>query len=218
VLRFIPAFSKERLAQVISAGGVRSQLFPDLTDLEGVLFPDTYEIEQGADETAVVRVMVSQFDRVAAQIGLAGSADNVGVDPYSVLIIASLIEEEAKVDEDRAKVARVIYNRLAQGIPLGVDATLCYLKDEQPCVLRQSDLQQDSPYNTRLVRGLPPTPIASPGKASLEAALNPADGDWIFYVLDPQVDSKGTHHLFTASASEFEAAKARCRAAGLGCG
>jgi UPF0755 protein len=218
VLRSIPALSIDKLRQAIADGGVLSQALPDITDLEGLLFPDTYEIAQGAAEVAVVRVMVAQFDKVATELQLANAPSTVGIDPYQALIVASLIEEEAKVDEDRSKIARVIYNRLAQGIPLGVDATLCYLKDERPCVLRQSELTEPGPYNTRLVRGLPPTPIASPGRASLEAALHPADGDWIFYVLDPDIDPKGARHLFTSSATEFEQAKARCKAANLGCG
>ena len=218
VLRSLPALSIDKLRQVIADGTVTSQLLPDVTDLEGLLFPDTYEIAQGADETTVVRVMVAQFDKVATEVKLADAPTTVGLDPYEVVIVASLIEEEAKVDEDRGKIARVIYNRLQQGIPLGVDATLCYLKDERPCVLRQSELAEPGPYNSRLVSGLPPTPIASPGRASLEAALNPDEGDWIFYVLDPELDSKGTRHLFTNSAAEFEQAKARCKAANLGCG
>jgi UPF0755 protein len=85
-------------------------------------------------------------------------------------------------------------------------------------VLHASELAAPGPYNTRLTKGLPPTPIASPSKASLDAALHPADGDWIYYVLDPNVDPTGTRHLFTSSANEFAAAKARCAAAGLGCG
>ena len=218
VVRFIPAFTVDKLAQVIASGQIRSALFPDQTDLEGLLFPDTYEIAQGADEARVIQLMVQQFDKVATDLGLADARSLVGVDPYQVVIVASLVEEEAKADEDRAKVARVIYNRLQQGIPLGVDATLCYLQDTRPCVLHQSELAAPGPYNTRITKGLPPTPIASPSKASLEAALHPADGDWLYYVLDPNVDPSGTRHLFTDSASEFEAAKARCKAAGLGCG
>ncbi len=218
VVRFIPSFTVDKLSQAIASGQIRSALFPDQTDLEGLLFPDTYEIAQGADETRVVQLMVQQFDKVATDLGLGDAQAMVGVTPYEAVIVASLVEEEAKVDEDRPKIARVIYNRLQQGIPLGVDATLCYLQDTRPCVLHQSELATPGPYNTRLTKGLPPTPIASPSKASLEAALHPADGDWLYYVLDPNVDPSGTRHLFTDSATEFEAAKARCKAAGLGCG
>ena len=215
IVAAIPTFSVEKLNQILTAGAVRSQFQPATKPIEGFLFPDTYEIGEGADETAALQQMITQFDRVANELGLADSQALVGYDPYQVLIVASLVEEEAKVDVDRPKIARVIYNRLARGIPLGVDATLCYLKDERPCVLRQSDLASDSPYNTRRVAGLPPTPIASVSRKALEAALHPEESDALYYVLDPNLPTG--QHFFTASASEFEAAKARCKAAGLGC-
>ena len=178
--------------------------------------PDTYEIAEGANEAAVLQAMVAQFDTVADEIGLADARASVGVDPYGALIVASLVEREAKVDGDRAKVARVIYNRLKQGTPLGVDATICYVS--ATCPPLASDLQKDTPYNTRLHTGLTPTPISNVSRASLEAALNPERGPWLYYVLDPEVDPSGQQHLFTASASEFQAAAARCKAAGFGCG
>jgi UPF0755 protein len=111
-------------------------------------------------------------------------------------------------------VARVIYNRLAANEPLGVDATSCYEKEETPCELTQADLESDSPYNTRRKPGLPPTPIASPGRASLEAALNPADGPWRWYVLS---DEEG-HHEFTDSFEKFQVLVQECADKGLGCG
>ena len=134
--------------------------------------------------------------------------------------------ESCRADEERADdsawsrlqdVRQVHVTWDAHDLYLGVDATLCYLKDEQPCVLHESDFAQDSPYNTRANPGLPPTPIANVSRKSLEAALHPAAGSDFYYVLDPDVDPSGHRHLFTASASEFEAAKARCQAAGLGC-
>jgi UPF0755 protein len=124
------------------------------------------------------------------------------ITPYDALIVASLVEAEAKVPEDRPKIARVIYNRLAQGMTLGIDATVLYALQERGDTLTQSDLATDSPYNTRVNRGLPPTPINSPGQASLEAALAPADGDWLYYVL---TDADG-HHYFTNSFSDFQRA------------
>jgi UPF0755 protein len=216
VVKDVPTLSVDKLNQAMTDGQARSIFQPQGQGIEGFLFPDTYDIAEGADERAVVQTMVAQFDKVASEVGLEDAQARVGHSPYEALIVASLVEEEAKVDEDRPKIARVIYNRLAQGVPLGVDATLCYLKDERPCVLRESDLASTSPYNTRTNPGLPPTPIANVSRASLEAALNPASGDEIYYVLDPNLPPG--HHLFTANASEFEAAKARCRAAGLGCG
>jgi UPF0755 protein len=216
ILSGIPTFSADKLNVVLSAGQVHSKYQPADAPLEGFLFPDTYEIGEGADETVAIQTMVAQFDKVADEVGLADAQALVGHDPYETLIVASLVEEEAKVDTDRAKIARVIYNRLDRGMTLGIDATLCYLKDaSKPCELFQSDLSKDGPYNTRLRTGLPPTPISSPGKASLEAALHPADIDALFYVLDPNLPQG--EHFFTASESEFNAAVARCRQANLGC-
>ncbi|MEY2452779.1 MAG: hypothetical protein QOD92_2353 [Acidimicrobiaceae bacterium] len=216
IVASIPTFSVDKLNAVLVAGQVRSQFQPADKSIEGFLFPDTYEIGEGADETAAIQAMVTQFDKVAAEVGLADAEALVGHTPYEVLIVASLVEEEAKVDVDRAKIAQVIYNRLDKRMALGVDATLCYLHDERPCVLRQSDLARDDPYNSRINLGLPPTPIASVSRAALEAALHPEPTNAIFYVLDPNLPAG--QHFFTASASEFEAAKARCRDAGLGCG
>ncbi|MEY2422615.1 MAG: hypothetical protein QOI95_2682 [Acidimicrobiaceae bacterium] len=215
IVESIPTFSVEKLNAVLAAGQVRSQFQPADKPLEGFLFPDTYQIGEGADETAAIQAMVTQFDKVATELGLADSESLVGHTPYEVLIVASLVEEEAKVDVDRAKIAQVIYNRLTKGMALGVDATLCYLHDERPCVLHQSDLDRADPYNSRRNTGLPPTPIASVSRKAIEAALHPDGSNALFYVLDPNLPAG--QHFFTASASEFEAAKARCRAAGLGC-
>jgi UPF0755 protein len=215
IVASIPTFSVDKLNEVLTAGQVRSQFQPADKSIEGFLFPDTYEIGEGADETAAIQAMVTQFDRVATELGLADAQTLVGRSPYEVLIVASLVEEEAKVDADRAKIAQVIYNRLAKGMALGVDATLCYLHEERPCVLHQSDLTRDDPYNSRRNVGLPPTPIANVSRKALEAALHPDGGNALYYVLDPNLPAG--QHFFTASASEFEAAKARCKAAGLGC-
>ena len=120
--------------------------------------------------------------------------------PYDVLIIASMIEKETVAPEERRLVAAVIYNRLRQGMPLGIDATIRYGRDvpgTEP--LRQSDLESDDPYNTRNRLGLPPTPIANPGLASMRAAANPARVDYLYFVRKPD----GVHHFFTASESEF---------------
>ena len=145
---------------------------------------------------------------------MASAQERFNLTPYEVLIVASLIEEETKVDAERSQVARVIYNRLSQGIPLGIDATSRYEAELAGRDREDIDFESDSPYNTRRIAGLPPTPIAAPGRASIEAALNPADGPWIYYVLE---DAEG-NHFFTDSNSEFLAAKDRCRDAGLGCG
>ncbi len=184
---------------------------------EGYLFPDTYELDEdsAANEALLLERMVSQFDQVAAELDLVAGAERLGVSPYQLLVIASLIEEEASAAIDRPKIARVIYNRLAVGEPLGIDATVVYaLGGDRE--LSNADLQVDSPYNTRRFAGLPPTPIASPGRASLEAALNPEDGDWFYYVLTEE-NGPGTH-TFAVTAEEFGAAVEICIERDLGCG
>jgi UPF0755 protein len=162
----------------------------------------------------VLLLLVAQLDQVMTELDVASAQERFNLTPYEVLIAASLIEEETKVDEERPMVARVIYNRLSQGIPLGIDATSRYEAELAGRDRESIDFESDSPYNTRRNAGLPPTPIAAPGRASIEAALNPAEGPWIFYVLE---DAEG-NHFFTDSNSEFLAAKERCRQAGLGCG
>ena len=117
-----------------------------------------------------------------------------------MLIIASMIEKETLAPEERPKVAAVIYNRLKAGMPLGIDATLRYGLDIPPTEsIRQSQLDCDNPYNTRKLTGLPPTPIANPGLASMQAAAHPAKVDYLFFVRKPDK----VHHFFTASLDEF---------------
>jgi uncharacterized YceG family protein len=120
--------------------------------------------------------------------------------PYDVLIIASMIEKEVQVPRERALVSAVIYNRLREGMPLGIDATIRYGYDIPPTqAILQSQLDADHPYNTRKRVGLPPTPISNPGLASLQAAAHPADSDFLYFVR--KADCKS--HFFTASEAEF---------------
>jgi UPF0755 protein len=166
--------------------------------VEGFLFPETYEIRESAAVDDVITRLLEQFRLVAE--GLPWDrADDLGVTPYEVVIIASLIEEEARIPEDRSKIAAVIYNRLARGMNLEIDATVLYALGRHKERLLYEDLEIPSPYNTYLHAGLPPTPIASSGRASLEAALQPADADYLYYVV---IDDDG-RHAFTASYEEF---------------
>lgn len=203
------------MEELLATGQVRWPGQPaDQPSSEGILFPETYRVAADADERAVLQTLVDQLDAVMTELDVASAQERFNLTPYEVLIAASLIEEETKVDEERPMVARVIYNRLSQGIPLGIDATSRYEAELAGRPREDIDFESDSPYNTRRVAGLPPTPIAAPGRASIAAALNPADGPWIFYVLE---DAQG-NHFFTDSNREFLEAKERCRVAGLGCG
>ncbi len=208
-------FDRATLQQLLDSGQIRWSGQPaDQPSNEGILFPETYRVDAEADEQAVLELLVGQLDAVMTELNVASAQERFNLTPYEVLVVASLIEEETKVDGERPMVARVIYNRLREGIPLGIDATSRYEAIISGRDRSQVDFESDSPYNTRRIAGIPPTPIAAPGRASIEAALSPADGPWIYYVLE---DAEG-NHFFTESDSEFLAAKERCRQADLGCG
>jgi UPF0755 protein len=165
---------------------------------EGFLFPATYQLrEDGTTADDVIWRLLDQFKTEAKDLPWR-NASKLGVTPYEVVIIASMIEKEAAVQRDRPLIAGVIYNRLAKGMPLGIDATLLYDDPTPDGQLSESDLRHDSPYNTRLHTGLPPTPIASPGLPSLEAALDPAKTDYLYYVL---CGADG-HHRFAVTYQE----------------
>jgi UPF0755 protein len=202
-----------------------------IASLEGLLFPDTYQVSNAESEEQIVERMVSLMERVGNQEDIEVRAPALRRTPYEILIIASIIEREAKIPEDRAKISRVIHNRLFVNMELQVDASVLYGRDvagidpDTPF----SELRQiDTPYNTYMHTGLPPTPIANPGRASIRAALNPAPnpppGDpicvnlpepsqcyYFFYVL---ANEEGGH-AFAATFEQHDANVAAARAAGL---
>jgi UPF0755 protein len=167
--------------------------------LEGFLFPALYEFLPKTTTTQLVEKQLAAFEQAWSEIDLA-YAKSKNLTPYDVLIIASMVEKEAAVASERRLVAAVIYNRLKIDLPLGIDATIRYgLKVPGTESLRQSHLDSDNPYNTRNRAGLPPTPIANPGLASIEAAANPARRNYLYFLRKP--DSQ--EHFFTASEAEF---------------
>jgi UPF0755 protein len=201
-------FTKAEVDQALQSKDLIVNYRPKgVTSLEGLLFPDTYGIEPGDTAEGVLQDMLNQLEIVLSRYQLSTAPQKL--DPYQVLIVASMVEREAKVDADRPKIAAVIYNRLAAGKNLEVDATVQYAVGHARLTAR--DLKFPSPYNTYVHAGLPPTPIASPGEAAIRAALQPADGDWIYYVLA----SKQGEHAFTSSYQEFLQLKARAKAKGL---
>jgi UPF0755 protein len=224
--RGVERWSLETLEAVASSGEIRSRYQPesqpDCIDhggppwcvLEGLLFPDTYELDDDVDEASFLRRLVAEMDARLDSLDIETRAAELGRSPYEVLVIASLIEAETRVDSERGMVSRVIYNRLDQGIALGIDATSRYESILRGRGRESLDFSSSSPYNTRRVGGIPPTPIAAPGMASLRAALEPTDGNWIYYVLQ---DEQG-NHFFTESFQEFNRMKAECARKGLGCG
>lgn len=178
---------------------------------EGFLFPATYDVEPGSAAVDALTQMTGKFDDEAAALDLEGGARKLGLTPYDVIKIASIVEAETSLDADRAKVARVVLNRLAKGMPLQLDSTVNYIRKQKKARLSLADIGVESPYNTYKIKGLPPTPIDSPGEKALQAALAPAAGDWVYFIT---ID-KGGHSLFTSSYQEFLAAKAKAQRDGV---
>jgi len=171
--------------------------------LEGFLFPATYEFEPTTTSRQLINRQLESFQRNWSKVNL-GYAKSKHLTPYDVLIIASMVEKEVIAPEERALVAAVIYNRLHNGMALQIDATTRYGLNIPPNEsLTNSQLNSLNPYNTRKVAGLPPTPIANPGLASIQAAAHPSKVDYLFFVRKPDK----IHHFFTASEQEFNTYK-----------
>ncbi len=193
----LPGLSAARVLALASGGAVRSAFEPgDVNSLEGLTWPDTYYVERHEDERKVLETIVGAFDDHARALGLAG-----GTDPYRTVIVASLIQREAGVDEDRPLIAAVIENRLRDGMPLQIDASVVYARGGGSQPLTDADFALPSPYNTYVVAGLPPTPISTVTAASLAAALHPAPVPYLYYVL---TDASGKH-AFSETYAQHEA-------------
>ncbi len=213
-------------------GSIRSEWQPEgVTSLEGLLFPDTYQVSNGETPAQVIQRMVALMERVGRQEDIVVKGYEQALQAYEVLIVASMVEREAKIDADRPMIARVILNRLRlpEPMPLQIDATLFYQQDQTRPFSELKAL--DTPYNTYLHTGLPPTPIANPGRASIEAVLNPAPNPpeggpecqqlpeevrkaqclWLYYVL---ADEEGGH-AFAVTLAEHEANVQKALEAGL---
>jgi peptidoglycan lytic transglycosylase G len=174
-------------------------------DLEGFLFPDTFELRRRAPVGDLVQLQLEDFKRRISGVDM-GYARSKNLTTYDVLIIASMVEEEAQLESERPLIAAVIYNRLSDGMPLGIDATIRFATGNYAEPLTESELATDSPYNTRVNPGLPPGPIGNPGLASIEAAARPAKVDYLYYVVKPGACGE---HSFSSTEEEFFADEAR---------
>ncbi len=181
----------------------------DAKNLEGFLFPDTFELKPGAPVADLVQLQLEDFKRRIKGVDMS-YARSKNLTVYDVVTIASMIEREAGSRSERKLVAAVIYNRLHEGMPLGIDATTRFATGNYEEPLTESELAIDSPYNTRTHTGLPPGPIDSPGLASIEAAAHPAKVDYLFYVVEPGACDE---LAFSKTEAEFEADVARYNAA-----
>lgn len=172
------------------------------TSLEGYLFPKTYQFEKKTPPKKIVERLLHQFELETGMLDWS-PATAKSLSRHEIIVIASLIEKEAKVPEERPLMAAVIYNRIALGMPLQIDATIQYVLPERKTELSLADTKISSPYNTYMQKGLPPGPIASPGVDSIKAALAPAQVDYLYYVLT----TADGHHTFSRNYSDFLKAK-----------
>jgi UPF0755 protein len=196
------ASADEALALMDDTSDIRD-LDAQATNLEGYLYPDTYSFPPDTTPREMISSMVRRFRQIWREQTGEQSPPS-GKTPREIVTVASLVETEAKLKDERPLVASVIYNRLKIGMPLGIDSTVIYAsklagKWRNDGKVYQSDLDRVSPYNTRRVRGLPPGPIASSGARSLEAALRPAATDYLYYVREPSRDD-GAHNFYNNEA------------------
>jgi UPF0755 protein len=206
----LPGHTAAGFLAAVNSGQVKSQYQPPgSTSLGGLLFPATYTVRAGAGDVSIVQMMVSAFDDNVADLNLSQTAATLGVTPYQVIIVASMVEREAKLDEDRGPIASVIYNRLRANMLLQIDATLLY--GEGITDPNQIDKSSNSPFNTYKFKGLPPTPISNPGVPSLTAAAQPPSTNYLYYVL---IDPDGKTG-FASTATQFNQLETEARAKGL---
>ncbi len=204
-----PPLQEQDVFALMDQVGLIADFDPAARNLEGYLYPTTYEVESDAGPEGVIERLVQEF-RSVWQTSWDERATALGRTRREIITIASLIENESKLDKERPIVASVIYNRLERGIPLGLDATNVYiakLLGRWDGTLHRSDLEVDHPYNTRKIQGLPPGPICSPSAAAIEAALFPEETNYLFYVLN--VDETDGSHNFYEDAAGFNRGKAK---------
>lgn len=201
-------FESALLDGSVSTSLVEMPESPELRDWEGLLFPDTYEFASSATPEAILQRLASTMEQRVDSIDWT-TWEALGYTPYEGIVLASLIESEVLVDEERPTVSSVIHNRLAEGMALDIDASVLYALGTRD--VSRFDREVDSPYNTYANPGLPPTPISAPGRASLEAAAAPEDTPYFFYVLS---DLEG-NHAFAETLDEHNANVAQAREDGV---
>lgn len=202
-------YDRSQIAELARQEGLRGDYMKASKGHEGFLFPDTFELLRNAPVADLVQLQLQDFKRRIKGVDMS-YARSKNLTVYDVVTIASMVEREAQLDGERKLIAAVIYNRLRQGIPLGIDATIRFAVGNYEEPLTASELETDSPYNTRLNAGLPPGPIGNPGLASIEAAAHPARVDFLYYVVKPGTCGE---HSFSSTDAEFQADVARYNAA-----
>jgi len=192
---------------------MRSPYEPAGSDnIDGLLGTGTYRVMPGESDQALLGDMIARFDAVASSVGLADGAAALGETPYQAITVASIVQKEGVYQKNLGRVARVIYNRLARGTPLQMDSTVLYSEHRDGGKVTAADLALNTPYNTYLHVGLTPTPICFPSKASLQAALAPTAGNWLYFVV---VSNDGTE-AFSSTFAGQQANERLAQSRGLG--
>lgn len=206
----LPGHSAKRFLQVATSGQVRSPFEPaSVNSLEGLLYPDTYSFDPSTSDATILTMMSDAFVTEAHKLGLTPQTRIDNLSAYQILTLASLVEKEAVYRGDGNKVARVIFNRLAQHMKLQLDSTVLYALGNKTSSLSLADLQTNSPYNTYLNYGLPPTPIAIPSESALLAAMNPASGNWLYYVVVQRDGQEAFSSTYAGQLANEQLAKSR---------
>lgn len=203
-----PPMDEKAVLYLMDDVSLIKDLDPNAKNLEGYLYPTTYSFPKETKAQDIIKRMVEQF-RKTWKPEWTEKARQLGKTNQQIVTIASLIENESKFEEERQIVSSVIYNRLGKGMALGIDATNVYIAKmlgKWDGTIHKSDIEIEHPYNTRKISGLPPGPISNASETSLEAALNPKQTDYIYYVLNVEKND-GSHHFYS-SAAEFERGKA----------
>jgi UPF0755 protein len=209
----LPGHDARSFLRVATSGVVRSPWQPTgVTSLEGLLGVGTYTVVPGETDEELLRHMVDRFDTQAATVGLAAGAVRLGYTPYQVVIVASIVEKEGVLEKNMGPVARVVYNRLAQDMPLQMNSTVLYALGQDGGAVTSADLSLPSPYNTYLHKGLTPTPTCFPSEEALQAALDPPPGAWLYFVV---VEQDGTE-AFSDTYAGQQANEALAARRGLG--
>lgn len=205
-----PGRDPTAVSQLISGGAVSSPFEPSgAGNLDGLLGVGDYVVHPGEPSSTVLEQMVTRFQSEAQQVDLVGKAAALGITPYQAVIVASIVEKEGVYPQNVGKVARVIYNRLARGMPLQMDSTVLYSEHRDGGPVTSSDLALDTPYNTYLHAGLTPTPVSFPSLSALNAALDPTPGDWLYFVVVQRDGTEAFSDTYAGQLANEQLAKSR---------
>ena len=206
----VPGHSADAFLSLARSGTIRSPYAPAGVDNpDGLLGTGPYQVLPGETDATLLQQMIDRFDRTAQAVGLVPGSAALGMTPYQVVTVASIVEKEGVYSQNLAKVARVVYNRLAKGMPLQMDSTVLYSEHRDGGTVTSADLALNTPYNTYLHTGLTPSPICFPSQDALEAALHPSAGDWLYFVVVQRDGTEAFADTYAEQLANEQLAKSR---------